>query len=174
MIVRPFRPDDAPGVVAVIRGTFEEYGFAWDAEGYCSDLANPAASYDRFWCVEVGEGVVGCVGLDLHAMIPGAPGTSVELEGEPRVCATDCELVRLYVARHFRGNNLGEQLARTVLAEARALGRTAMEIWSDKKLEHAHRLYLRMGAEPAGERICPGDPDKSPEWGFILPLDGSV
>lgn len=45
-----------------------------------------------------------------------------------------------------------------------------MEIWSDKRFVEAHRLYQRLGAFVVADRIC-SDPDNSPEWGLLLPLD---
>ncbi len=170
MTIRAWRPEDTEGVVATVRSVFDEYGFTWDAEGYCSDLNDAGTEYDRFWVVEHEGQVVGCVGLELHETIPGMPGTATVVDGVPRVAATDCELVRLYVRSEARGCGLGVRLTRTVLNEARGLGRQAVELWSDKKLVHAHLMYQSFGATIVGERICPGDPDESLEWGFILPV----
>jgi putative acetyltransferase len=58
---------------------------------------------------------------------------------------------------------------KAVLAEAKKNGRSTMELWSDKRFTDAHRLYERFGAKVVGERIC-HDPDKSPEWGLVLPV----
>jgi GNAT superfamily N-acetyltransferase len=69
-----------------------------------------------------------------------------------------------------RGHGLGARLTETVRAQARAQRRRAIELWSDFKLTHAHALYERLGAVRIGQRICPGDPDESPEWGFVLPV----
>jgi hypothetical protein len=44
-----------------------------------------------------------------------------------------------------------------------------MEIWSDKLLADAHRLYQRHGAEVVAERVH-DDPDASAEWGLVLEL----
>ncbi len=169
-IVRPFRPEDTDAVVQVVETVFREYGFSWDPEGYCADLWRVAETYDAFWVAELEGDVVGCVGFELHDPVPGVPGGVAVVEGDVRASATDCELVRLYVLPSARGHSLGRTLTETVRAEAMHRGREAIELWSDKKLVHAHALYERLGASRVGERICPGDPDQSPEWGFRLPV----
>lgn len=168
--VVPYRPWHQPEVAEVVRAVYDEYGFAWEPDGYCSDLLDPGARYSRFW-VALDEGrVVGCAGLQFHPVVPGVQGTCTVFEGRARAGGTDSELVRLYLLPSHRGQGLGRRLAVQVLDAARAEGRTALEIWSDKKLAQAHALYSKLGAVPIGERICPGDPDESPEWGFVLAL----
>lgn len=162
--------EDQPGIAEVVRAVYAEYGFTWDASGYYSDLADPASHYARFWVVRDGGQVVGCAGLSLHDRVPGDLGGTVDLDGEVRASGTDCELVRLYLLAEYRGRRLGKALAMAVLGEARARGRIAMEVWSDKRLGEAHALYRQLGCVCVGERICPGDPDESPEWGFALRL----
>jgi GNAT superfamily N-acetyltransferase len=166
VLIRPYEDRDAEGVVANVRAVFDEYEFYWDAEGYCSDLYDVEGSFEAFWVVEHEDRVVGCVGYTSHDLVPGEPGTV----DHDRVSATDAALFRMYVRPEARGHRLGERLTLTVMDEARARGRKALELWSDKKLVHAHAMYVRMGARIVGERICPGDPDESPEWGFYLPL----
>jgi uncharacterized protein (DUF885 family) len=56
-----------------------------------------------------------------------------------------------------------------VIEEARAHGRRKLAIWSDKRLEDAHRLYERLGACATAERVH-DDPDQSHEWGLVLEL----
>ncbi|MBS1715330.1 MAG: GNAT family N-acetyltransferase [Armatimonadetes bacterium] len=173
-LVRPFRPEDTDAVVDAVKTVYDRYGFAWDPEGYCADLFDVARSYpepeNRFWTAEHEGRAVGCVGLMTFGRIPGERGSATVVDGDPRVAGADCELVRLYVHPDAWGLKLGRTLTQTVIEEARARGCDTLEIWSDKKLAHAHALYEGMGAVRVGERICPGDPDQSPEWGFALPL----
>ncbi len=96
-------------------------------------------------------------------------GGTALIDGKIRVLGADCSLERLYVHPEARGLGAGSALFLTTIEEARRRGRTVMEIWSDKKLENAHRLYGHFGAEVVGERIC-DDPDESPEWGLRLLL----
>jgi putative acetyltransferase len=169
-LIRRFREGDSTAVVDVVRRVFEEYGFAWEPHGYCEDLGRIGEVYQAFWVVE-NDGIVGCVGFTEHPRIPGKAGISTIVDGVERAAASDCELHRLYVLPEARGQGLGRKLTQTVLDEARRRGRSALELWSDKKLTHAHALYEALGARKIGERICPGDPDLSPEWGFLLPID---
>lgn len=165
-------PSDQPGIVEVVRSVYADYGFTWDIDGYCHDLTDPLAHHADFWVVRNMGQVVGCIGLSIHDRVTGEPGGTVLLRNEVRATGSDCELVRLYLLAQYRGQGLGRALAQQVVDAAHAHGRTCLEIWSDKKLVEAHSLYERMGAMKVGERICPGDPDESPEWGFALVLGG--
>jgi GNAT superfamily N-acetyltransferase len=109
------------------------------------------------------------IGLCFHPLIPGEPGTTTLHEGKVRAAGTDCSLERLYVHPDARRRGIGETLTRLVIDQAKAEGKLAMELWSDKKLGDAHRLYGRFGAETIGDRIC-HDPDQSPEWGLVIRL----
>lgn len=148
MIV-PYAPRYRDGVVRVVRGVFDEYGFTWDPEGYCRDLCDPEEHYIRpggmFWAMRDGDEVIGCVGV-LHR-------------------GRYSELHRMYLSSVYRGKGLGKQLLDACLNRARARGCTAMRAWSDVKLTRAHRLYLKSGFVRDGQRIC-DDPDRSREYGF--------
>jgi len=130
-----------------------------------------------FWVAELDNehaklekgAIVGTCGLELFPRLPGRPGIVAEIEGQVRVCGSECSLERLYVLPEGRDLGLGSALLRTAIKQALEEGRTWMEIWSDKKLTLAHQLYERFGAILVGERIC-DDPDKSPEWGMALEL----
>lgn len=163
---------DVDGIVDVVKTVYEEYQFAWDADGYHADLYDPETHYkskgDQFLVAE-DDRIVGVVGLCFHTLIPGDPGKVVTNEGRLRVAGTDCSLERLYVHPAARRRGLGQALAREVIARAKAAGCSGMELWSDKKLVDAHRLYGRFGAVTVGERLC-HDPDQSPEWGLFLNL----
>jgi GNAT superfamily N-acetyltransferase len=156
--VRRATAADSAAAAEVVRAVYAEYGFVWQADGYHADLGDVDAAYDGFWVAETdGGGVVGCVGLLLGAgSLPDA----------------DCSLERLYVLPGARGGGVGAALCAAVVEEARRHGRRRLEIWTDKRFAAAHRLYVRLGAERAGERVA-DDPDRSPEWGFVLPLASS-
>ncbi|HRI42727.1 MAG TPA: GNAT family N-acetyltransferase [Fimbriimonadaceae bacterium] len=173
-IVRPYRTGDETGVVATVRAVYDEYGFTWDEHGYCADLYDLDGHYGgdafAFWIAETEAGIAGCGGLETFPLVPGEPPALVPGEGLPRLAGTDCGLLRLYVHPEARRQGIGSALFETVIAEARRRGCRALEIWSDKRLLDAHRLYERRGAVRVGERIC-DDPDDSPEWGMLLRLD---
>jgi GNAT superfamily N-acetyltransferase len=173
-IIRPATAADTQGVVRTVKAVFDEYGFTWDADDYHADLYDVAGHYfdkgDKFFIAEDPQlGVVGTVALQLFPAIPGEVGQTGMVEGRVRVLGADCSLERLYVDPRARRRGLGEALTLKVIDEARALGRHAMEMWSDKRFGDAHRLYQRLGAEVVGERIC-HDPDQSPEWGLLVRL----
>ncbi len=165
---------DAPEVVRVVKAVYDEYGFTWDAEEYHADLYDLQGHYiDRgnpFWVAEGSNGrLLGTAALELFAVLPGEPGDLVDHEGRIRIGGADCSMERLYVDPDARRLGIGRTLACESVAEARRLGRSNMELWSDKRFEKAHALYLSMGARIVGDRIC-HDPDQSPEWGLFLTL----
>lgn len=175
MLIRPYGPEDAAGVVNTVKTVFLEYGFGWYPDTYCNDVYTVEETYgppdNWFWVVESPSGeVVGCAGLCLQDRLPGEPGQMVEVDGDRRVAGSDCEIVRLYVLPEARGHGLGKRLTLQVMDQARAAGRTHIELWSDKKLTHAHTMYENLGAVRVGDRICPGDPDEAWEWGYVLPV----
>jgi len=173
LTIRPATGADSQVVAAIVKAVFEEYGFAWDEDNYCADLYDLKSHYhDRghqFWVAEGSDGIIGCVGLEHYDRIPGSVGMATSYEGKIRAAGSDCSLERMYVHPGSRGLGLGRSLMQTTLKAAKSAGSTAMEIWSDKKLETAHILYEKFGALKIGDRIC-DDPDQSPEWGFVLPL----
>lgn len=174
--IRPAHTGDEPGIVEVVRTVYDEYGFTWDAEGYHRDLYDVRSHYldagHRFWVAEDASGrVVATVALHRFERLPFGEGLVLH-EGQSRIAGADCSLERLYVLPAARGSGVGGALFRLVIETAREEGRSRMEIWSDKRFESAHRLYLRHGAEIVGDRICK-DPDHSPEWGLRLDLGPS-
>jgi len=156
--VRRATAADSPAAAAVVRAVYAEHGFTWDEAGYHEDLRNVGDSFDAFWVDErrdqVKERIVGCVGIRSGQLV---------LDG------ADCSLERLYVLREARGDGTGSALFAAAVAGALALGSRRMEIWSDKLLVDAHRLYTRHGARVVAERVN-DDPDASAEWGLILDL----
>lgn len=161
---------DEPAIQHVIRTCYDEYGWGWFPDGYHEDLYNIEAFYfnkgNQFFVAELDGMVVGTAAVDFMPTLPSGQGTTV-YEGIIRVANADCSLERLYVLPEARGKGLGTSLWRATIEAAREKGCTTMEIWSDKRLEDAHRLYKKLGAVRAGERLC-HDPDQSPEWGMAF------
>ena len=144
--IRRARTRDSAAAAAVVRAVYDEYGFTWDADGYHADLLDVEAAYAAFYVAESDGRIVGTAGLS----------------GEG-------SLERFYVLPRARGAGTGTALLAAVADEARRLGHTELEIWSDKRFEGAHRLYTRHGARVVGERVH-DDPDSSHEWGLVLDL----
>lgn len=172
-IIRPWRPEDTPGAVHVVKSVFDEYGFTWEESGYHADLYDIQSHYidadHEFWVAEEDRRIVGTVALETFPRLPGELGSVTRVGSQPRVAGADCSLERLYVLKEARRTGLGGNLVRTVLECAAQRHKTALEMWSDKRFGDAHRLYARFGAEVVGERIC-HDPDQSPEWGLLVRL----
>jgi len=173
LTIREATNDDIEDVVRVIRTVYDEYSFSWEEDGYHADLYDLEKAYrdagDTFYIAELDGKIVGTAALELFARIEGEEGTIVPLKGYQRIAGIDCSIERLYVHPDGRRNGVGRALFDRVINDAKAKGRTTMEIWSDKKFVDAHRLYERMGAKVVGERLC-DDPEQSPEWGLLLPL----
>jgi putative acetyltransferase len=144
--IRRARTRDSAAAAAVVRAVYDEYGFTWDADGYHADLLDVEAAYAAFYVAESDGRIVGAAGLSREG-----------------------SLERLYVLPQARGAGAGTALLAAVADEARRLGHTELEIWSDKRFEGAHRLYTRHGARVVGERVH-DDPDSSHEWGLVLDL----
>lgn len=170
--------DDSNGIVNVIRSVYDEYGFTWEEDGYHADLYDIQRSYidegNPFWvAVDKSGTVIGTCALEQFPAVEGDIGEIAVLNGEVRVAGASCSLERLYLPKEQRGKGLGRRLMQVAVDTAREEGHEAMEIWSDKRFGDAHRLYGHIGATVVGERICPGDPDESPEYGLVLELNRS-
>ncbi len=168
-MVRPFRAQDHSAIQGAVKAVYDTYGFTWEPQAYHADLFDIPGHYAYFWVAELAGDVVGGVGLQPHALTPGAAGGVTHR----RVNATDAELVRLYLHPRAHKHGLGRALTQAVIDQAHTLGLQALELWSDKRFTDAHALYLKMGARIVGERIC-DDPDESPEWGLYLPIRASA
>jgi putative acetyltransferase len=144
MRVRRAVAKDSIAAAAVVRAVYDEHGFTWDENGYHADLHDVESSYAAFFVAERNGCVVGTAALTGHG-----------------------SLERLYVLPEARGIGAGSALLSAVVDEARRRGHARLEVWTDKELADAHRLYERAGARRAGERVN-DDPDTSHEWLYIL------
>lgn len=149
----PYHDRWQPGIVAVIKSVFDEYGLTWDPDSYHRDLYTVKETYidtGGFLTVLVAEGsVIGTVaGLD---------------RGE------EAEIERLYLDRDHRGRGYGRLMTEHFLDWARGTGHRKAIAWSDKRFTVAHRMYERMNWSRVGDRVL-DDPDDSPEWGFEFVL----
>jgi len=142
---------DAPGVIALMGRVYAEYGFVYEPVREVPDLFDFGRHYEApggaFFVVRRGAVVVGSAGVE-------------------RLDATTAELHRLYLDRDLRGRGVGQALATAVLDWCRSHAIARVILWSDTRFEHAHRLYLRMGFRPTGERELPGDVNHTREYRF--------
>ena len=171
LLVRDYKPGDKDAVVEIVRVVYEEYGFEWEPDGYHLDIFDIPRHYQHksgaFWSAVDDGRVIGCGGILVFPTIPGQAGELTEHDGQTHIAGCDCELMRLYVHPGARRKGAGTALLRQIAGDAARRGCGSMEIWSDKTLKDAHKLYERFGAVTVGERICP-PPDEMPEWGMAL------
>lgn len=73
-------------------------------------------------------------------------------DGQPAGCialrrldGTTCELKRLYVRPAYRGQGIAGQMMQRILADARAIGYTAMQLDTEPFLRSALKMYRSLG-----------------------------
>ncbi len=136
LAIRPFRPEDKPGVVSIIESVYRVYGYRLDFDHFDADLVDVQTTYQdaggEFWAADEGGSVAGCVGVLPHG-------------------ADECELKRLYVAGARRRRGLATRLLATARGWAISRGYRRMILWSDVLLAAAHTLYLKSGFRATNE-----------------------
>lgn len=158
-LVPNFRPAvaaDSAAVVEVATAVYVEYGFQWDMHDLEDLAAHHLTDTSSFWVAELGNHVVGIVGLKL----------AHEVVGD---VACDCSVHRMYVHHDVRRVGIASGLMDCVLGSARRAGCSTMAIWTDKRFDGAHRMYDGLGARRVTERDL-GDINHSHEWGYVLDL----
>ena len=132
-VIRAFRPEDKPGVVAIIKSVYDDYNYIVDFDHFEADLVDIQSTYQdaggEFWVAEDAGVIAGSVGVLPH-------------EGDT------CELKRLYVAHAYRRRGLATRLLATARGWAISRGFRQMVLWSDVLLAAAHALYLKKGFRP--------------------------
>jgi GNAT superfamily N-acetyltransferase len=155
VLVGPARHDYVSGVIALIGRVFAEYGFVWDPAAEVPDLLDFQEHYvaprGAFFIVRRGDRIVGSVGIE-------------------RIDGDTAELHRLYLDPDLRGRGLGQTLVGEVITWCRARAVSRLVLWSDTRFEQAHRLYTRMGFHQSGERVLPGDVNRTREYRFERPV----
>jgi GNAT superfamily N-acetyltransferase len=132
-VIRAFRPEDKPGIVAIIKSVYDDYNYVVDFDEFEADLVDVQSTYQdaggEFWVADDAGVIAGCVGV-------------LRYEGDA------CELKRLYVGKAYRRRGLATRLLATARGWALANGFRRMVLWSDVLLTAAHGLYLKTGFRP--------------------------
>ena len=135
-LIRPFRPEDKPGILANIEAVYRDYNYVIDFNNFEADLVDIQTTYQdaggEFWVAEIDGVVAGSVGVLPHGQ-------------------DTCELKRLYVGHAFRRRGLGTRLLVTARGWALARGFRRMVLWSDVLLAAAHALYIKKGFRQGAE-----------------------
>jgi GNAT superfamily N-acetyltransferase len=137
-------PDDTPSVLSIWREFIANSPVNLDYQRNDAEFANLPGKY---------AAPKGCVLLaDRDGEIEGCIAL--------REVSTDiCEMKRLYVRPHARGNNVGYKLVERLIAEARGVGYREMRLDVQEKSVSARKLYDAFGfvvAEPISFNPVPG------------------
>ena len=151
LLIRDAADGDAAGLIALIGGCFADYpGCVLDVDGEIPELRAIATAFaardGRFWVAEMAGRLVGCIGV-----APSGGGV---------------ELLKLYVDGAARGRGLGARLVGLVESEAQRRGAGVVELWTDTRFAHAHRLYERLGYRRLPETRALGDLSNSVEYHY--------
>ena len=151
--IRPARPEDTSGILALVAEIYQEYGCVLDAENEKLHLLAPSPYFRRdgveFWVVEENNVVKATVAVSLHKEA--------------------AELKTLYVHASLRRQGWGRRLVHLATEYVREAGKLSIILWSDTRFLDAHRLYRRMGFSKCGEREL-HDSNNSKEYGFTKSL----
>lgn len=164
--VRPVREEELDEVGALVVDAYVADGLIPAGHEYVEEL-RAAADRARSATVLVAvdddaSALLGTVTLAL----PGSPYAEIAEEHE-------AEVRMLAVHPRARGRGIGEVLMRTAMDLARSQGAWTLALTTIDSMQHAHRLYERLGLVRAPERDWGDDPDYT-LLVYVGPLGGGV
>jgi ribosomal protein S18 acetylase RimI-like enzyme len=127
------------GTLSQARNLFRQYASTIGVEVCLGDFEREIASLPGLYTPPAGR---------LLLAIPenaGGPGEAIGCAGLRRYDENVGEMKRLYVRPEFRGKGAGEQLIRSLIAEARSIGYQRMVLDTLPSMEAAHKLYRTLG-----------------------------
>lgn len=151
-VLRAGRDSDATGFITLIGACWSEYpSIVFDVEAEVPELHALASYYaakgGALWAAEHNATIIGMIGTVPHG-------------------GNTWEIVRLYVAREWRGAGLAQTLLQTAENHARTRGASRFLLWSDTRFERAHRFYEKHGYLRTGDIRRLHDLSNSREFGF--------
>ena len=153
--LRPAVDADGDRLARLIAACFAEYDGCVFDRGEFPELDAIARHFatagGRMWVAEAAGALVASLG------VRPAPAAGVEL-------------LKVYVARPWRGSGLAASLLDTALAFARDRGASRFELWSDTRFTRAHAFYEKHGFRRTGERRFLADLSDSWEDRFVRDL----
>lgn len=138
--IRPFRPGYAPGARRLIEAAWHEH-FDDHPDSFVRDFI-----YSRLSDVDNAETVYVDQALFLCAIAESAIiGTGAIKRFDDR----ECEMVRMFVAPIYRGRGIAWAIADGLISFARGAGYDRIRLASNNALTASHRLYEKLGFQPA-------------------------
>jgi GNAT superfamily N-acetyltransferase len=144
--IRPFQLGDAPASRRLIESVWHEH-FHHHPDSFVRDFI-----YTRLSDVDRAETVYGDRSLFLCAI---AENRIVGTGALKHIDDRECEMVRMFVESAHRGRGIGRNIADELIKFARITGYDSIRLSSNNSLVTSHRLYEKLGFQPAP----PWDPD---------------
>jgi GNAT superfamily N-acetyltransferase len=139
-MIRPFRRGDAPAARQLIESVWHEH-FHHHPDPFVRDFI-----HSRLADVDDAETAYGDRSIFLCALADDAIiGTGAIKRLDDRAC----EMVRMFVASGYRGRGVGRAIADELIRFARGAGYDRIRLSSNNVLTASHRLYERLGFQPA-------------------------
>lgn len=138
--IRPFRPGDGPAARRLIESVWHEHFH------HHPDPLVRSFIYTRLSDVDGAPSAYGDRARFLCAI---AEGEIVGTGAIKRLDSRECEMVRMFVASAHRGRGIGRAIADELIGFSRMAGYDRIRLSSNKSLLASHRLYERLGFQPA-------------------------
>ncbi|MGA7807527.1 GNAT family N-acetyltransferase [Bradyrhizobium sp.] len=138
--ILPFQAGDAPAVRRLIESVWHEH-FQHHPDPFVRDFISA-----RLSDVDSADTAYGDRALFLCAR------TESEIVGTGAIKRLDdreCEMVRMFVAPAHRGHGIGRAIADELISFAGMAGYVRIRLSSNSSLTASHRLYERLGFQPA-------------------------
>lgn len=134
MIIRKIIPEDNTAIAKIIRDSLLEFGAAKPGTVYFDESTDHLSEVftenkSAYFIMEDDKGIAGGAGIFPTEGLP--PNT--------------CELVKMYIAKKFRGNGYGQTLLEKCIEEAKKVGYEKMYLESMPELTNAIAMYVKNG-----------------------------
>jgi putative acetyltransferase len=134
MIIRKIIPEDNAAIAKIIRDSLLEFGAAKPGTVYFDESTDHLSEVftenkSAYFIIEDDKEIAGGAGIFPTDRLP--PNT--------------CELVKMYIAKKFRGNGYGQTLLEKCIEEAKKVGYEKMYLESMPELTNAIAMYVKNG-----------------------------
>lgn len=134
MIIRKIIPEDNAAIAKIIRDSLLEFGAAKPGTVYFDESTDHLSEVftekkSAYFIIEDDKEIAGGAGVFPTEGLP--PNT--------------CELVKMYIAKKFRGNGYGQTLLEKCIEEAKKVGYEKMYLESMPELTNAIAMYIKNG-----------------------------